>query len=166
MKMIGLARLGRDVEVRYTANGDAVANLALAYNYGRKDESGQRPTQWIKASLWGERAEKLAEWLTKGREILVELDDVHGEQYEGQNGVGFNIVARVVNLQFTAGGGDRQDNGGQQQQQQRAPQRGGQQRQAQGQQRNGYADATGRQQPQQQQRQAADLSDMDDDIPF
>lgn len=162
MKMIGLARLGRDAEVRYTATNDPVATLALAYNYGRKDEAGQRPTQWIKASLWGERAEKLAEWLTKGREILVELDDVHGEQYEGQNGIGFNIVARVANLHFTAGGGDRQDNGGQQQ---RAPaQRTAPQRQQGQQQRNGYADQTGRPQP--QQSQGANLADMDDDIPF
>lgn len=42
MKSFGLARIGRDVEVRYTAGGDAVASLSLAFTYVRKGEDGKR----------------------------------------------------------------------------------------------------------------------------
>ncbi len=167
MKLIGLARQGNDSELRYTQNGDPVAGISLAYNYGPKDQSGKRATVWVDASLWGKRAEALIEYLTKGRLWYVEITDVHIETYEGRNGPGHKLVGRINEIQFAGGNDQQQGNQQQQQQQQRPAQRQAPQRQQGGQQqRNGYADATGRQQPQQQQRQAADLADMDDDIPF
>src|SRR5438270_380965 len=42
IQTIGLATLGRDAELRRTPNGEAVTNLSLAFNYGRKDQSGQK----------------------------------------------------------------------------------------------------------------------------
>ena len=74
MKLIGLCRLGRDAELRYTTTGRRVASLSLAYNYGRKDD---RQSQWIEASLWGDQAERLAPYLLKGTLIHVILRDVH-----------------------------------------------------------------------------------------
>ena len=76
MKAFGLARIGRDVEIRHTAGGDAVASLSLAFTYGRKGEDGKRPTQWVDASIWGKRAEALAQYLTKGSLVAVTLEDV------------------------------------------------------------------------------------------
>jgi len=103
MILSGLARLGRDAEVRHTSDGMAVANLALAYNYGKKDADGKRPTQWIDASLWGERATKLAQYLTKGTQISVVVEDVHGETYKKNDGTGgYSIRARVLSLEFAA----------------------------------------------------------------
>lgn len=67
MILTALARLGRDAELRYTQSGDAVCELALAINYGRKEADGNRPTQWLSASLWGKRAESLAQHLQKGK---------------------------------------------------------------------------------------------------
>lgn len=116
MQMIGLARLGADMEVRYTPNGDAVGNMSLAFNYGKKDTGGNRPTQWISASLWGERAEKLGTWLTKGRLILVHLDEPHIEVREHNGKTYHNLVARVAHLEF-AGGNEGDERGGQQQRQ-------------------------------------------------
>ena len=40
MKLIGLVRLGRDAELRFTAGGEPVASVTGAYNYGRKGEEG------------------------------------------------------------------------------------------------------------------------------
>lgn len=156
MKTIGMARLGKDAEVRYTPSGDAVCNLALAVNYGQKQQDGNRPTQWIDASLWGKRAESLAQYLTKGSVHCFTLDDVHIETYEGQNGTGYKLVARVADIELGPramnGGGQGQQQGQQQRQappqqsqQQVAPPPAQQQRQA----------------PPQQQRQ--NLADMDDD---
>ena len=107
MKMIGLARLGQDAELRYTQNSDPVANLSLAFNYGRKDQSGKQPTQWVDASLWGKRAEALTQHLTKGSAVVVTLSDVHIETFERKNGdPGSKLVARVDDLEFAGSGKD------------------------------------------------------------
>lgn len=104
--LAGLVRLGADAEVRYTTSGDPVANLSLAYNYGRKGDDGKRPTQWISASLWGDRATALQQYLTKGTALDVVLEDVHVETYERRdgNGQGFRLASRVVLLEFSGGG--------------------------------------------------------------
>lgn len=100
MKTFGLARIGRDVEVRFIANGEAVANLALAFNYQNK---GEKCTQWIEASLWGKRAESLAPYLRKGGLISVTVDDAHIETYEGKNGTGTKLVGRVSDIELAGG---------------------------------------------------------------
>ena len=126
MKLIGLARVGNVPELRFTAKGDAVLSLSLAYNYGRKDpNTKEQPTQWISASLWGERAERLVEYIEKGQLLYVEVDDVHGEEFEGRNGVGFSIRGRIAHLEFAGGRKDQQAQNGEQRQQpaQRQPQR-------------------------------------------
>ena len=98
--LTGLMRLGRDAEVRYTAGGEPAASLALAYNYGKK-ENGKQPSQWIDASLWGKRAESLAQYLTKGTTIVVTLTDVHVRTYEKKDGTqGSSLSGRVMDLEF------------------------------------------------------------------
>lgn len=107
MKAFGLARIGRDAEIRYTQGNDAVASISLAFSYGRKGDDGKRPTQWVDASLWGKRAEALAPYLKKGGLVSVSLEDVHTEVYQGKNGEATKLVARVVDLEL-AGSSDRQ----------------------------------------------------------
>ena len=183
-QLIGLARVGRDVELRYTGNGDAVSNVSLAFNYGRKGEDGKRPTQWVDASLWNKRAEALTEYLLSGTQVFVVIDDVHIETYETRDGgTGSKMVGTISSLEFASSGNrDGQQGGGQHQQgggQQRGN-GGGQQRQ-QGNQggRGGYGggqqggaprQGQQRQAPQQRQSQGGggghDPFDDDSDIPF
>lgn len=106
MKSFGLARIGRDVEVRYTPGGDAVASISLAFAYGRKGEDGKRPTQWVDAALWGKRAEALAPYLLKGGLVAVTLEEVHIETFQGSNGPGHKLVGKVLDIEL-AGGGDK-----------------------------------------------------------
>jgi len=184
-QLIGIANLGRDAELRYTPSGQAVMNLALAFNYGRKDESGNRPTQWVDGALWGQRAEHLAEYMTRGQKVYVVIDDIHIETYQGQNGPGHKLMGNIATIEFAgAPRGHDEDgqggNGGGQRQPQRQGQGGGQQqRQGQGggQQRQGGQAPRGSAPQQRQQQQAprqqqqansgsSGFDDMDDDIPF
>lgn len=102
--LVGLFMLGRDAELRRTSGGDPVATLALAYNYGRKGQDGKTPTQWVEAALWGERATKLVEYLKKGSQFYMQLDDLHIETYDKRDGgQGVKLAARVGGLEFTRG---------------------------------------------------------------
>ena len=106
MKSFGLARLGRDAEIRTTSQGESVATLALAFSYGRKGSDGKRPTQWVDAALWGKRAEALAPYLLKGGLVSVSLEDVHIETFTSQKGDGHKLAGRVIDVEL-AGGGER-----------------------------------------------------------
>ena len=44
-KAILLGRLGRDPEVRYTPNGEAVANFSIATDEQWKDKNGEFPAE-------------------------------------------------------------------------------------------------------------------------
>lgn len=142
MILTALARLGKDAELRHTPSGEQVCNLALAMNYGRKGDDGNRPTQWVDASLWGKRAEALAQHLTKGKLLFVVLEEPHIETYEGSKGTGSKMVARVISLEFAGGKSD--DSASQQQRQAAQP----------------------RQQPKPQQQAGGGFADFSDDVPF
>lgn len=121
MHLIGPARLGKDAELRFMADGTPVANLALAFNYGPKDAEGKRATQWIDAALFGDRAQKLQPYLLKGTQIDVHLSDPHIETYTARDGSqGSKLVARLSHLEFV-GSAPQQQGGQQTQPQQRQP---------------------------------------------
>ena len=104
MIIIGNTRIGNDPAVRYTPDGSAVLDLSLAYNYGKKSTDGKKPTQWVKASLWGPRAEKMAPYLTKGTQVFVSCSDVFVEIYERkEGGPSFNMKARIDTIEFVGG---------------------------------------------------------------
>lgn len=151
-----LMRLGRDAELRYTQSGEPVANLALAYNYGQKDQNGKRPSQWCDASLWGDRATKLQPYLLKGAALVVTLDDVHVHTFQkGDGTMGTSLRARVVGLEFA--GSPQQEGQGNSQAQPQQRQQSNQQR--------GNDRAQQRQAPPPQSG-PRNFNDFDDDIPF
>ena len=155
MQLIGLARLGRDAEAPRTAGSTVVTNLSLAFNYGQKDQqTGNRPTQWVDASLWGPQAERLQQYLTKGKLLCVTLDDVHIETYQGRNGEGHKLVGKVSKLDFAGGNEQRQEGPAPAPSRAPAPAPAA---------RNAYADARGKQQP---TGAGSGFDDMDSDIPF
>lgn len=73
-KAILVGNLGRDVELRYTAGGTAVANLSLATTRVWNDRSGQRQeeTEWHRVVAWDKQAETANKYLRKGRQVYVE----------------------------------------------------------------------------------------------
>ena len=149
MIITGICRIGRDCELRRTPNGDAVTNLSLAFNYGQKDQqTGNKPTMWIEGSLWGKRAEALAPYLLKGTQVSIVAEEPHIETYQGQNGPGHKLVARIMSLDFAGPPPDHQGDGGQRQAPQQGQQHQAPQGQQQGQQRGGYGQPQQRQAPQ------------------
>jgi single-strand DNA-binding protein len=98
----GLARLGRDAELRSTPAGDSVCNLALAFT--RRISSTEKATDWIEGALWGKRAEALAPHLLKGGLVSIALQDVHIETYQGTKGQGQKLVGRVLEIELAGGG--------------------------------------------------------------
>jgi single-strand DNA-binding protein len=104
MLTVGIARIGNEPVTRFTQDGKAVLDLNLAYNYGRKGQDGKYPTQWVRASLWGERCEKLQPYLVKGNQVFVQLADLHIEAYTKKDGTqAVDLRARIAELQLIGG---------------------------------------------------------------
>ncbi|MCP4573300.1 MAG: single-stranded DNA-binding protein [bacterium] len=68
-KVTVVGNLGQKPELRYTANGKAVANLSVAVNTGRRDE---QKTEWITVVVWEKNAESCAEYLDAGSPVYAE----------------------------------------------------------------------------------------------
>ena len=85
-QLTGLFTLGRDAETRTSQNGTVVVNLAVAYNYGRKGDDGKKPTQWVRASMFGKQAETLAPYLIKGKQVSLVIRDLHIATFQKQDG--------------------------------------------------------------------------------
>ena len=84
--LTGLFTLGRDAETRVTQTGTTVITLAVAYNYGRKGDDGKKPSQWVRASMFGKQAEALIPYLTKGKQVSLVIRDLHIATFQKQDG--------------------------------------------------------------------------------
>lgn len=72
--------LGKDAEVKYLANGDAIANFSVADSQGR-----DKPTIWWNCGLYGKRAESLSQYLLKGQAVTV-TGSVSEREWTDKNG--------------------------------------------------------------------------------
>lgn len=68
-KLIIVGNLGKEPEMRYTADGTAVTSFSVATSryYNDKNE-----TTWFRVSVWGKQAESCNQYLGKGSKVLVE----------------------------------------------------------------------------------------------
>ncbi|MFB0527656.1 MAG: single-stranded DNA-binding protein [bacterium] len=86
-KVILIGRLGSDPELRYTPNGDAVANFRIATNRVWKDREGnqQERTEWHRIVAWRKLAERCGEYLRKGSHVYIE-GRLETRSWEDKNG--------------------------------------------------------------------------------
>lgn len=96
-------RLGQDGVLRTTPKGDQVVGFSLAVDERKGQE---KTTLWVECSLWGKRAEALAQYLSKGTVVAVS-GQVGLRTYEGRNGHQAQLTLRVSELTLL-GGGPRQ----------------------------------------------------------
>jgi single-strand DNA-binding protein len=108
-----IGNLGRDPEMRYTPSGTPVTNLNVATNRVYKDANGQqvKETTWFRVSVFGKTAENCAQYLQKGRMVLVEgrltPDKSTGgprvwDKQDGTKGASFEVFA--TNVKFMPSG--------------------------------------------------------------
>ena len=145
-KVILVGNVGRDPEVKYMPSGDAIANIAVATSYKKKDKNtGEQTeiTEWHRVSFFGRIAEVVVQYVKKGSSIYVE-GRLQTRKYTDKDGIE-RYATEIVAEQMQMLGG-RQDGGGGQQQ--AAPQR--QQQAA----------------PRPAPRPAPNTDGIDDDIPF
>ena len=73
-KVILVGFLGAVPELKFTAQGKAVATFSLAVNERWKDSEGtpQESVQWIRVVSFGRLAEICGEYLTTGRQVFIE----------------------------------------------------------------------------------------------
>lgn len=99
-KVMLIGNLGKDPEMRYTANGSAVTNFTLAVNRGFAGDNGERreETEWFTVVAWNKLAELLGQHLQKGRKVFVEgrLATRSWDGPDGQKRYRTEVVANQV----------------------------------------------------------------------
>jgi single-strand DNA-binding protein len=160
-KVILVGNLGRDPEVRYMPNGEAVANFSIATTDNWKDKSGvkQERTEWHNIVMYRRLAEIAGEYLKKGRPVYVEgrLQTRKWEK-DGVTRYTTEIVADQMQMLGTKSDGGSasydgdMDQGGGQDSYNQAPPR--------------PAQAAQNKAPAASKPAASNFDDFDDDIPF
>jgi len=108
-----MGNLTRDPELRQTPSGQSVVSFSLALNRAYKDQSGewQEATDYIDIVAWGPLAERVAQYMSKGRRALVQgrLQSRSWEQ-DGQKRSKVEVLANDVT--FLDGRGEGESSGG------------------------------------------------------
>ena len=112
-KAILIGNLGKDPDVRRTANGTPVANFTLATSERYTDKAGQKQekTEWHNIVVWNKLAEFAEKWLKKGKTVYVE-GRIQTRSYgdEGNKKYITEIVADSVQFVGSSGDSDRGGN--------------------------------------------------------
>ena len=106
-----IGNLGRDPEVRYTPNGNAVCNVSVATTRQWKNkESGdkQEETEWHRVVFYDRLAEIAGEYLKKGRQVYVE-GSLRTDKYTDKEGIERYSTDIIANEMQMVGGGDRSE---------------------------------------------------------
>ncbi len=101
-KITVIGNLGRDPELRYTPQGDAVCDFSIAVNDRKRDKAGefQDITTWFKVTFWRKQAENASKYLTKGKSVYVE-GRLQVEEWNDRDGnKRFTLVVQGSELQF------------------------------------------------------------------
>ncbi len=112
-KIMLIGNAGKDAELRYTAGGTAQSQFSLAVNRNRKNQAGEweSETEWFNIVLFGDQAERLSQYITKGKSIYVEgrLQTRNWDDDQGQKHTRVEVIANAIQMldrREGAGGGD------------------------------------------------------------
>ena len=108
-KLIIVGNLGSDPEMRYTSQGKPYTRLSIAVNRTWANDKGEKQvdTTWFRVTVWGKQAEACSQYLSKGRMVLVEAEQIKASAYlsrDNQPAATLEVVAR--NVRFLGGNGN------------------------------------------------------------
>ena len=105
-KVILIGRLGKDPEVRYMPNGEAVCNFSVATSETWNDRNGQRQerTEWHNITMYRRLAEIAGQYLKKGSQVYLE-GCIQSRKYQGKDGIERTAYDIIVNEMKMLGGG-------------------------------------------------------------
>ena len=106
-KVILIGRLGKDPEVRYMPNGEAVCNFSVATSETWNDRNGQRVerTEWHNITMYRRIAEISGQYLKKGSQVYLE-GRIQSRKYQGKDGIERTAYDIIVNEMKMLGGGN------------------------------------------------------------
>ena len=112
-QLIIVGNVGRDPELRYVGSGIAVTDISVAVARKWTDQQGkqQETTTWYKVTCWRKTAEIVAQYVRKGKQVLVVASQIEAETYQardGQSRTQLKVTADEVRL--LGGRGDSDDN--------------------------------------------------------
>ena len=114
MNVVALrGRLTKDVELRYTQSGKAVASSSIAVERDFKNGSGERESDFINFVLWGKSAENFSNMVSKGNRVGINgrLQTRNYENNQGQKVYVTEVIANGFDLIETrAEAGNHQNN--------------------------------------------------------
>lgn len=84
-RVVLVGRLTKDPDLRYTENGNAVANFTVAVNRPFSNQQGEREVDFINCVIWRKQAEALANYTSKGSLIGVD-GRIQTRSYDNQEG--------------------------------------------------------------------------------
>jgi single-strand DNA-binding protein len=116
-KVILVGNLGKDPEVRYMPNGEAVCNFSIATTDSWKDKAGEKQerTEWHNIVMYRKLAEIAGEYLKKGRPVYVEgrLQTRKWQDKEGADRYTTEIIADSMQMLGSKDGGSSSSDYGQ-----------------------------------------------------
>ena len=99
-RVILVGRLSKDVDLRYTPSGVAVATFNLAVNRPYKNQAGENEADFISIVAWRQLAELCANYLKKGSQTALE-GRLQTRSYENKEGKKVYVTEVVAdNVQF------------------------------------------------------------------
>jgi single-strand DNA-binding protein len=85
-KFYGIGNLTKDVELRATQSGKAVASFTIAVNRRFKNQAGEAVTDFFPVTVWGQLAEVCGRYLAKGKKVAV-VGELQTRSYDDKQGV-------------------------------------------------------------------------------
>ena len=109
-KVILVGNLGRDPEIRYTQNGDPIANITVATSESWKDKNtgeNRENTEWHRVVMFRGLAKVAEDWLKKGQQVYIEgrLQTRKWQDQSGQDRYTTEIVASDMQMLGGRSGG-------------------------------------------------------------
>lgn len=102
-KILLIGNAGRDAELRYLSSGTPQSQFSLAVNHRRKNpQSGEweDQTEWFNIVIWGDMAERVSQYITRGKQVFVEgrVQTRSWEDDQGQKHYRTEVIAQSIQL--------------------------------------------------------------------